>query len=209
MRALAAAVFVLATAVAQQQDRTRYAAPVLRVQELAQALADALNARDEAGAAKAEVAFEAGVDTMLAGELLAMTDCNKAATMAMNVRCPEACQRIARLAIAKLDQPGQLREFLGIANMELAQRADTDAAMRALAAEAAAALAIWCEAKPGSVGPGHLVHAYGTIGAWDKALAWDDRLRERGSRRRRWRAASSCSAPASGMQRSSTFAARP
>jgi hypothetical protein len=181
MRSLAVALLVVATAVAQQPNPP-YAAPVLRVQELAQALADAINGRDEAGAAKAKAAFEAGVDTMLAGELLAMRDYNKAATMAMNVRCPEACQRIARHAIAKLEQPGQLREFLGIANMELAQRADTDAEMRALASEAAAALAIWCEAKPGSAGPGYLVHALGTIGAWEQALAWDDRLRERRSR---------------------------
>lgn len=170
------------TLVAQTPARPTYAPLVQKVEAAGQAVADALNARDRDLAEKRRAAFAETVDELLASkELLTTSDYNRSATVAMIVGCPEACQKIARFTIAKLEQPGQLREFLGIANMELCQRVDTDAEMRALATEAVGALEIWCEAKPGSIGPSHLIQAYATLGEWSKALAWDDRLRERRS----------------------------
>ncbi|MCA8950778.1 MAG: hypothetical protein KDE27_14845 [Planctomycetes bacterium] len=172
----------LAPLPAQTPARPEYAPLVQEVEAAGQAVADALNARDRGQVASRRADFDAAVDRLLASEqLLTTRDYNRSATVAMIVGCPATCQKIARFAIAELEQPGQLREFLGIANMTLCQEVDTDAEMRALATEAVSALEIWCEAKPGSIGPSHLIHAYSTLGEWAKALAWDDRLRERRS----------------------------
>lgn len=164
------------------QGRPQFAPAVQKVEALAQELADAMNAGDKGLAATRREAFAAGVDELLAGkELLTTLDYNRTATIAMNVRCPLVCQKVARFTIEKLEQPGQLREFLGIANFELAQQATTDADMRRLCTEGAAALAIWCEAKPGSIGPAYLMQSYMVLGEWQKAIAWNERLKQRRS----------------------------
>lgn len=158
------------------QDLSGFAPRALRVGDLAQAVADARHVGDEVRIEAASKELDAGVDALLSGELLTTRDYNGPATWVMNAGCPAVCQRIARFVIAKHEQPGQLREFLGIANMELARKANTDAEMRTLAAEAVAALEIWCDAKPKSMGPMHLMQAYAVVGEWGKAVAWDDRL---------------------------------